>query len=85
MPGSTAVTPAPVLHEYQDGSNAAAAAPRSECVGADAHADGVLAVMPPPDEQCCICDRLQAGAHTAEVLKQLLPNLTQTEVLLSSN
>ena len=44
MKGSTAVTPAPVLHEFHDGSIASAAKEALVSARTNAHAEGVLAV-----------------------------------------
>lgn len=62
--GSTAVTPAPVLHEFQEGTESTAAGQRSGSARARDSSEGVLA----------------AGTHTSEVLKELLPTLSQSEM-----
>lgn len=84
MKGSTAVTPAPILHEFQDDSSRSNANEQSASVRTTANSEGLLVVMPHATSLQTIsdaCDPSQAGTHTTEVLNQLLPNLSQSQVI----
>ena len=46
MKGSTAVTPAPIIHEFQDGSSRSSALEQSASVRTNANSEGLLVVIP---------------------------------------
>jgi hypothetical protein len=79
--GSTAVAPAPIFHEFVDGSKQNTAKEELEPTRMKAESEGLLVVM---TSTCAsnysVHDQLQAGTHTSDVLKQLLPDFSPTQV-----
>jgi hypothetical protein len=50
--GSTAVTPAPILHEFQDDSSRSNSNEQSASVRTSANSEGLLVVMPHMPRHC---------------------------------
>ncbi len=83
MKGSTAVVPAPIIHELYNSSKSSP--DPSGPSKANANSEGLLVVRGACTQSVALAciDQLQAGTHTTEVLNQLLPSFSHSEVMTS--